>query len=257
MRSVLVINDFTPKADHTLAYAAMLSGQLGVRLLIGHSTSAVPATSRRNPVVTVSDGQALLQENSDPAFRDEVHVISAADLAPERLHRTISSYDINLIVRGTGPGYLNHKIAASILHYSSCPVLLVPADSEMAVPKRILYLTDLRYCQFEILSYAGQLEGLLQGQSSIGHFGLAGLPPLTEQYAASLFQDIIREANPPVEFTFNYIRESTLKKVIDVFTEVMHVDLLAMAYNRFHFNEFMKLADYETAHPVPILVFPG
>ncbi|AMR25554.1 hypothetical protein A0257_22975 (plasmid) [Hymenobacter psoromatis] len=167
---LLVHTDFSPAADHALAYATRLAKPLGSRLVLLHvrrdsplNPDALPGDDGFAHLSTADTGVAL------GSFAHGRPVPVVAEVGHGRLLPTITEaaarHQPLLIVLGRPnhddlPDALNDSTALEILRHAPYPLLVVPpALARPAPPRRLLLAADGE--PFALGSYADPVRHLL------------------------------------------------------------------------------------------------
>lgn len=124
----------------------------------------------------------------------------------------------------------------------------------------MVYVTDLRFCRHEVVTFLTQLAKTIDGSVLIANMSEKGIPLMEENYAISVFEDAVLDSSNRGHVYFSNVRERNVSKAIDILVNEMNNDLLVMVNNKFHFNELLG-HDSPYAIPenirVPMLVFPS
>lgn len=142
-----------------------------------------------------------------------------------------------------------------VLSHISCPVMLLPEEMEVRQISRIVYLTDLRYCE-PILSHLFKFKN---SSVLLAHICQQGLPDLTPEYGKQLFCDTFGRYTDSSELFFSQIKETNVEDIVDTLINTMRADMLVCVHRRFHFQQLLgdNLPKRFPAHvTVPLLIFP-
>jgi len=279
MKTIIVINDGSPAAEHAAGVALGIAQKVNANLLVANVYQPAPV-KLRDYVLAGNEQEDGAEAPKSPGlisrlitmkdhladnFVPEISFVNAADFSLNNLVHFINNHDTWMMVKGANEviaqdaPYLSANIQ-SILNRVSCPLLLVPEKSQLQGIERIAYMADLRYCQIPVVNYLAQLARPYQSKIQIAHVSAKGLPDMGESYARSFFSDAICRKVSYDQLYFNNIREKDLNRVIDVLIHGMKTDLLVLINHQFHFEELMgryitnQLPGYIT---VPVLVFPS
>jgi hypothetical protein len=141
-----------------------------------------------------------------------------------------------------------------------CPLLLVPQKYKLKELERIVYMTDLRYCQLPVVKCLANIARPSNAKLQIAHISIQGLPDMEENYARSFFSEVIGAVINYDQLFFNNIKEKDMQKVVDVMIHGLNTDLLVLINHQFHFEQI--IGRYITGQLpenviVPLLIFPG
>lgn len=265
MADILLINDGSQQSFHTAEYALMLAKSLRHNILVAN---IIPAYQP----VKVSIGAGVdFTEAQEESLSDKLNLISnlydgfhptirnfdVAELTEKEFIAFINQQQLFLVMLASGqqaPGF-NLQAAFSRVY---CPLLVLPSVIEIKPIERIMYLTDLRFCQVPVLNYLSKLSD--GGSINIAHICADGLPELDARYAEDIFG---RSVSPNVKGStlyFSHIREKNISKAVDTMIHGMHADLLVCQNRWFHFKQMFGdylPVDVPEHISVPVLVFPS
>lgn len=275
MKTILVISDHTPEAEHAAAFALMLAQSIQANILLA-DTINVAQLSKEEPVMAM-DGETQAEENPK-SVKDRlesqinhnlgyVPVIEEIDISEfdaTKLAETINKNQISLIVKGM-PDTLQQKTGnlklniQAVLNKVLCPLLLIPKSWSLKNFERIVYISDLRYCRIQVLQYLAKLALPNDADISIAHLSAKGLTDIIDTYARSIFNNEIVPLVRYNNLSLHNIREKNLDKAVDVIINGMHTDLLTIVNRRFHFEKILGDQIGQVLPPeitIPVLVFP-
>jgi len=274
MKTILVISDNTPAAEHAARFALLIAQTVKTNILIanicieisqpGHKILAgngSEETSIKEPVSPIMERLELINSNQE-GFRPLFSEINISDHDEQQLIEFITQDHIWMIVKGMCTDQIGGKPGLNlntILNRVQCPLLLVPESWEIKSLERVVYMADLRYCRIRIVRFLAELAKGFRADLSIAHFSAKGLPNLGDEYALSLFGEEVCAHVDYDQLFFNNIKEKDLNITLDVLIDGLHNDLLTIVNHRFHFEEIFgryiteNLPLYIT---VPLLIFP-
>lgn len=272
MKTILVISDQSPAAEHAAIFAHQLAGRVQADLVIA-STIPVKQATIKQAVLAGCNGEEAEQrlfpplKPSNTGTEDYTPRISELDISAcplDDLVALINREGYFLLVEGMStvpskdlsPQTINIQ---SVINRVRCPLLLVPEGWNVRLPERITYLADLRYCRVQVLRYLNELGSALPAPLTIAHLAAAGLTEVADSYATQLFNQEVLPHTPRVETSLSHIRERDLHQAIDVLIHGLHQDLLVFVNHRYHFEEIFgrKIGPALPADlTVPVLIFP-
>ncbi|MFB9843028.1 hypothetical protein [Mucilaginibacter ginsenosidivorans] len=277
MKNLLLFNDFSSEAEHAAELALLLAGKTNVNLYVWNTIEyeAVPAaqpvmasTNENIPEVHADKNNWLEKLESklnwETGLRPVVHFIEGIDYLTDNVLSVVKKCDAGLLVRGIAEdnekkGYIEANILKSATK-SGCPVLLIPRDFSYKMFEKMVYVTDLRFCRHEVVTFLTQLAKIIDGSVLIANISEKGIPLMEENYAISVFEDAVLDASNRDHVYFSNIKERNVAKAIDILINEMNNELLVMVNNKFHFNELLG-HDSPYAIPenirIPMLIFPS
>lgn len=159
---ILVLTDFCPAGQQALHYAVLLAQQLHLELIVLH-TFKIPANS--NPEIWAKM-RRLREENAQLEFRKIKHKYEAYSYrhsekplrirteasqssVGESICRAAKKYCPLMLVTGSDneqqlSSLLSGKKTRRLIESTQLPLLIVPLDAAPAVPRTIVYATDLK-----------------------------------------------------------------------------------------------------------------
>ena len=273
MKTILVVSDRSPAAEHAAGFAFIIAQKMEANILLACTVKAK----------VLSDKKVLAGHNHDkpaavPAFGGKapglnshatgfIPVVSEIDIAgfdAIKLAEIIIRDEVWMMVKGVP----NAPVAAldeqalnihSVLNRVGCPLLLIPQNWTIKNLEYLLYMADLRYCRIEVLRYLAKLAGAFDASLSVAHISAKGLTNIVDTYADKIFNE---EICPKVNYDklfFNNTKEKDLHKAVDVIINGMHNDLLILVNHRYHFEEVIGryIGPVLPAEmTIPILIFP-
>lgn len=155
----LVPTDFSKNADHAIEYAAVVAQGLSASLMLIHVN--MPPVTRGNiayalfteEVARVTN-EAMVKLNEISSRISEQHNVSCKTLVrmgnpAEEIIDEAKTNIADLIIMGTtGASGINKFLfgsnTVSVIERATCPVLAVPCDAPIAIPRKIVFATDYR-----------------------------------------------------------------------------------------------------------------
>jgi hypothetical protein len=277
MKNLLLFNDFSSEAEHAAELALLLAGKANSNLYVWNTIEyetipeaklAVAGANGEMPEIH-SDKNTWIERlesrlNWETGLRPAVHFIEGIDYVSDNVLSVVKKFDVGLLLRGTS-GDARHSayIEANILKSatkSGCPVLLIPKHFPYKMFEKIVYPTDLRFCRRDVVAFISQLAQQLSSSMLIANISEKGLPYMEDNYARSVFNDVVAHSAHLDEVYFSNVKERDVSKALDILVNGMNNDLLVMVNNKFHFNELMG-HDSPYVIPeninVPLLIFPS
>lgn len=273
MRTILLFNDNSPEAENAAEFALDIAQKMKADILILNLCDDVLVENKQ----TVTAGEQLSAENSDSfnlvkqlstittdgTFRPVVNDMNGSDFTEKDICELVIGKNIWLMVRGIETNATHRSLSninvQAVLNRVACPLLLVPGNYKKRGFENITYAVDMRYCRTAVLKFLAEFAREYSANLVVEHFSAKGLPPLSDDYAATLFESEITNKIFYDKTYFNNIKERNLEIAVDVMINSLHADLLALVNHRFHFEELFGQCINETLPehiPVPVIVFP-
>lgn len=275
MKTILVIDDHSPEAGHSAAFALVIAQAVYADVLIADTVAANRVNSGE-PVLAGRAGEpdetmpfsrgTQLLDRVDPAgaYLPEITELNISDYAIDELIAMINRNEIWMLAAGM-PGTRRGAAEGlkpdmqSVLNRVRCPLLLIPQNWELKKPQRMVYLADLRYCRQNVLTYLSALAAPFDAGISITHLPAKGLTDIADSYATEIFKKDVLPHAFYEKVTLNNTRERDLHRAVDVMINGMHNDLMVLVNHRYHFEELIGRrigATLPADITIPVLIFP-
>ncbi|MBB6107706.1 hypothetical protein SAMN05421821_101378 [Mucilaginibacter lappiensis] len=266
MNEILLINDQSSGAVHTASFALDLAQRLNKNIVLANIVYQPKRLqfASAGGFEPANHDESLLQHLNElshykEGFRPIVELLDAADFTERDLINYINQRNIFMVIQPATKDTSRINIQ-SILNRILCPLLLIPDTFPVKALKRIMYLTDLRYCQVPIVNYLKKFTKEASASILIAHICAAGLPDLDKAYANDLFTNGISTRVQTNSMFFSHIKERDMPATVDTMVHGMQADLLVCQNNGYHFNQLLggRCLPFLPDHViVPLLVFPS
>lgn len=150
---ILVPTDFSENARHALHYAALLANSVNGEILLYHFVP-IPVYSSDAPIVLPSEDElkkesvagleklAAELRSTFPNIKITTEARASINFPEDAIINEETSCASDLVVMGTkGRGAVASKLlgsnTATVIEYSCCPVIAIPADAPVRLPQRI------------------------------------------------------------------------------------------------------------------------
>lgn len=263
MNELLIITDHADPT-HVNEFAYQFALQHGKDITIAQLQKTVHATSRQ--LVTINkhlhyrqfsapfDGfEDALEDTSSDIYMPRVTRIDASNFTESEMVAHIRKQEYSLVINAAKSSRLDLQL---VLNQINCPLMLLPERPERNEVKRMVYLTDLRYCQSPVISNLSQLNDV---NLLVAHICMQGLPDLVPSYGNQLFNDAFGKYKNRCNLLFTQVKEANMAKVIDTLINTMKADMLVCMSRQFHFGQLFgnalpkRLPENIT---VPVLIYP-
>jgi len=282
MKTILLLTDFTSKADHAAHYALRLARALKVNLMLCNvypeTTVAVASNgiwAQSNDVFEQGSADRLakladqlnkqLDRLPDDAFRPAIEQYSTVGPLVMAVNNIVARRQIFFAVIASHHtsdflDFLNDNHANEIIDGANCPILVLPYQVPFAGFAKIAFATDLAGNNNDILHCLYHVANHFDAELLIAHIGVEKLGNVTEEYTINRFMP--KEVALPDRSKVKYklIQNHNIVNGIDWLAEYTDVDLLVLVHRRRHLlgklfgnSVTKKLADHLTK---PMLVFP-
>ncbi|TDG36484.1 hypothetical protein EZJ43_08170 [Pedobacter changchengzhani] len=276
MKTILIINDQTPEAEHAAAFALVFAQKTEANIILathsnangdliddewGRSTNSETILA---PVHSVLMKKLLARKKSYIGFSPLIQEIEVRD-EQESLVFLTTNKGIYMVVKGIEEfiphALINVKLCISaLLNKLQVPLLLIPSSWSEIGFKRLVYLTDLRFCGIQNVRFLAELAGKWKASLVIAHSKVSGLPEIEVEEAEHIFSDAISLNIKYGNLFLNILEQDNSENVLEVMVSQMHAELLVLVNQHFHFHTLTKQYFKDgTAifKPVPLLIFPA
>ncbi len=286
MKTILVLTDFSIRAEHATFYALKLAQKVKANLLLCNvfdiadtrPESAIapwPAGNFENFEENSNNNMAeltcrlniqLKNRTAVGEFMPEIKHCSRPGPLSEAIIEMTSRHHIQMAVISTHSAdglstFLLGDHANEIIENAQCPVLIVPYQLPFSGFKKIAFATDLTHSGADILHSLYGLSKYFDSEILITHV-------TAERSASTEERDIINgffdsrpaDVNYPKMY-YRAIRNKSIAAGLSLLAEQSDIDLLVLVHRKR--NLFQKLFEGSVTHKLadhlskPMLVFPG
>lgn len=273
MKTILVLTDFTRKAENAARFAVQIAATLNAKV---HLYTAFPA-----PQVFPSDAgvypffedysedtkihDAKLQELAEKlkaSWIREDHPVITVSSHPGSIAGNINEMKPWLIVMGgkSEASALSHFLFGSnsseVMDKATCPVLIVPENADPKELKKIVFATDLQPSEKDSLSFLEEFGRFWDSKITVLHVSDKKLPEDLWGDRYDYYKNIISGGNPSISYTD--VRGDDIAGAINKYATHQHADLVAIAHQKrsfisqlLHKSIGKNLLNY---HKTPVLI---
>jgi len=275
MRTIIIFNDNSPEAENAAEFALDIAQKVRADLLVlnlcklTENKLVQKQTATKGYSSDIDYPEAgfidhLYSLNISDDFKPVIGSVDASEFTVKDISTLLISKNIWLMVKGIQTVHITHDTLTNIdiqavLNRVACPLLIVPDKYKERNFKNIAYTMDMRYCRIYVVKFLAEFAKAFQAKLAIEHLSAKGLPPLEDNYAASLFDSLIADKLKYEKLYFNNIKERDLNVAIDLMVNSLHADLLVLVNHRFHFEEIFGQGIKDILPDqisVPVMIFP-
>lgn len=277
MKSILIVNDHSSESEHAAVFALVLAQRIGANIILANmpelklSAAATYGWTETPPEEDVSGTvhselmrNLLERKMIHPGFKPVIREMNFS-AQKEDLFTLTSENEILMVIKGLDEflphALLNVNLAINnLLNKLHVPLLIVPSSWSENELKRMVYLTDLRFCCIGTLKFLANLAACWDANLVIAHSSASGLPQMELNQAKEVFNEEISLNVGYRKLFLNMLDQGKSVDTIEVVVNEMQADLLILVNQHFHFNSLTeqyfkdKCALYT---PVPLLIFPS
>ncbi|RLJ72540.1 adenine nucleotide alpha hydrolase family protein [Pedobacter alluvionis] len=276
MKSIIIINDQSPESEHAAVFALVLAQRLGVNLILANLPALKLTTEEYGWTETLQEVRDAVAVDSKlmknllkrkllhPGFKPLIQELSFSCENGD-LYRLAGENEILMVIKGLDEflphALLNVNLAINnLLHKIHVPLLIVPSSWSENELKRLVYLTDLRFCGLGTVKFLANLATCWDANLVIAHSSASGLPLMETSQAEEVFNQEVSLNVGYNKLFLNILDQGESMDTLEVVVSEMKADLLVLVDQHFHFN-FLTQQYFKDKcslyNPVPILIFPS
>lgn len=282
MKTILILTDFSPNADHAARSAAKIAGELGADILIyntyydhlllpgypGGPWVAEEFVFLRDESNTklsnlAEELKAITGMKTAQDFKPQISYECGEGLLSKNLKAILQENKVELIVIGNSTdSTMDHLVFGSdtleVIDHSSCPVLIIPPKAEMNHLEKVTLATAVELADIYAINYLVGLGEKLGFALEIVH--VSDADEMENPEDEQTVQQCIKELKGKM-ITYKQIRGKDVVKRLNRFCKTDESDMLALVHNPrgFIFDRFItsKTEEALTKQHIPLLIFPS
>jgi len=277
MKKILVPTDFSEAASQAVEFASLISQSWSAELtLLSVYTPAVSRYNMVSPLLVDEVAQAIAERNEK---LQQIANIIAQEYPGVTCHTEVGigetvegilaasrSAMSDLIIMGTQGASNIEKVllgsnAAEVIEKADCPVLVVPGNTEIRLPKKIVFATDYAHSDIEGARMVASMAQVFEAIITFIHITKNEEVLEAEKEIIDQFTDEVKEATGYKNITSKILSDNSVFMGLDSIVEHAgaDADLIALSTRRRSLFEKIynpsltkKLAQY--TH-IPLLAF--
>jgi len=275
MKKILVPTDFSEAASQAVEFASVIAQSWPAELtLLSVYTPAVSRYNMVSPLLVDEMAQAIAERNEK---LQQITNVIAQEYPGVTCHtevgigetvegildasRTVMS---DLIIMGTQGASSMEKVllgsnAADVIEKADCPVLVVPGNTEIRLPKKIVFATDYAHSDIEGARMVASMAQVFDATITFIHITKNEEVLEAEKNVIDQFTDEVKEATGYKNITSKILSDNSVFMGLESIVEHADADLIALSTRRRSLFEKIynpsltkKLAQY--TH-IPLLAF--
>jgi nucleotide-binding universal stress UspA family protein len=282
MKTILVLTDFSIRADHAATYATQLAIHIHADILLCAAIETPVSFTDGNGLSWPTPQQIILKKEYDHdlrelggrlkkladmdngPFKPVIKQVSQFGQLADVAGRLIAGHKIHLVVMGSHRSNLLARILMSnhthsIIDALNCPVLILPEVCKFSKIKSIAYATDLTFSNGKVIRYLADIAKWFDAGISVNH--VTSLPATSPQHelAERLFSSERAATTYPHVHYHNIIKDGTKEGLLAMINYI-DADILTLVHKQydffqglFHSSISKQLADNAL---VPVLILP-
>ncbi|MBT2562989.1 hypothetical protein J7E50_22430 [Pedobacter sp. ISL-68] len=276
MKSIIIINDHSPESEHAAIFALVLAQRLEVNIILANLpvlnlttdeygwTEMLPEISNTVAIDSRLMKNLLERKMLHPGFKPVIQELSFSFEMGD-LYRLANENEILMVIKGLDEflpqALLNVNLAINnLLHKIQVPLMIIPSSWSENELKRMVYLTDLRFCGLRTVKFLAGLATCWDANLVIAHASASGLPLMETDQAEEVFNDEVSLNIGYKKLFLNMLNQGEPDNTLKVMVSEMKADLLVLVDQHFHFNLLTQQYFKDNCalyNPVPILIFPS
>ena len=245
MKTILVATDFHNNSESATRMAVALTKQFDAELTVLHAYHLFPYYTDMYPTLAEQQFDQLKAEAQTAMLEwctshlpaDEVmyNPLHLPGLASDVIIEQTKKLQPELLVMGTRKTWLIDKVifgsvAGTVMADVTCPVLVVPENTEATPLKKLLYATDFHDSDLDCIRQLVDLAKPSEASLTVLHIVNDQDPD--QEFDTSYFDDFQKEVEEAVNYPhirFELVHAENLVESLNTYTQVAEIDLLAMA----------------------------
>ncbi len=251
---ILIPTDFSKNATHAIKYASAMAKALGAEIKL--LCVCAPPLSRNDVAYELVEAEMASAEDAAHKELSKLshEILDDVGISFEKEVRTgstayeiinaASESKIDLIVMGTkgatGIGRLLFgSNTAKVIEATPCPVLAVPADAAIALPKKIVFATNFYDSDIQTLKELSTLVNKLNAELILLHVSKEKVK--SERDTIEAYSKTVALETGHQEPFYYVMQHDDAQEGINLFIDSVAADLIALSTRKR--NEFEKLFD--------------
>lgn len=286
MKTIVVLTDFSLRADHAAFYALKLAQKVKADLLLCNVYDITEDSEELDMAMWPAGNYETFEENSrndladltarlnkqldlkttDAEFRPDVKCCSKPGPLADAVIELTARNNVQMAVISMHSGnvlstFLLGDHANEIIENAKCPVLIVPYQVPFTSYKKISFTTDLIHNSTDILHSLSDFSKYFDSEILITHVTAERAACMEERDIINGFFEAQAVEEKYPKMYYRAIKNKSVAAGLNLLAEQSDIDLLVLVHhNR---NLFQKLFDGSVTHKLadhlskPMLVFPG
>jgi nucleotide-binding universal stress UspA family protein len=286
MKTILVLTDFSIRADHAAHYAVKLAQKIKANVLLCN-VFLIPSSSPMASQIAwpMENFETLEQDSADDLseivsrlntrlnietlthdeFKPKIDFCSKTGLVADTINDIAKENQVVMVVIGTHAhhglsSFLSGDHARDIIEKAHCPVLLVPDQVAFKGFKKFAFATDLTQTDIDVLHSLSGLAKHFEAKIMLTHIADESEQNNQGEPRVKIFLGLVSSKINYPNIYYRAVKGKTTPTGLDWLTTHVDFDLLVMVHRKKGFFESLlggsitqKMADHLTK---PLLVFP-
>ena len=284
MKTILLLTDFSKKADHAADIALEIAVQAEARILL-YNAFLVPEIVPIAGAAMWHDANAgLIEEDSSvrlkklalrlkaklddmrSSFKPSIAYLNETGTVADNIAKVVEKKDVWMVVMGTKgdngiSNFLFGSNAFSAIDRANCPVLLIPEKAEFNSVKKIALATDLQISNIKGAEFLAEFAEDFNAEIVIAHVNTEGEIDDGNHQDAKQFVKQLMSTLHHVNSSYQDIQGEEVERRLEEFSLNEQVDILTVIHRRY--NLLQRIFHSSTTKmlirhsKVPLLVLPA
>lgn len=283
MKTILVLTDFSIRAQYAAEYAMQIAFKLRANLLLFHAMEIIEGASMEDQVAwpiadhieLKKEGLAELKEVAikleklfpveEPAtYKPTITCINDFGKLSAIVARIIKEKAVDLIIMGSHKSngldrFFFGSHTHDVLDNVSCPVLLVPENLKFKGLKTMSYATDLTFSDLKVIHYLLAIAKPFNAIILVNHISPYGHRGINADNATQHSVNEVLDIDHPNVFYASVKGDNIPKRLLEL-SSSGNTDVMALVHKRYGFfeNLFHSSVSKQMANSVkiPLLILP-
>ena len=283
MKTILLLTDFSKKADHAADMALSLALKSQSNLLLYNSILVPEILPLAETVAWNGDTFSVIEEDSTnrlkklaerlenkvdvsgSSFKPSITFLSQMGTIADTISAVVEKHSIWMAIMGTKgdngvSNFLFGSNAYAAIDKAHCPVLLVPETAPIKRIEKIALATDLKLADSARVDFLTEIAAIYNADIVITHVSSHDTPTDRELIKSmGLINQLVSRLNKTP--SFHDIKGADVETRLEEFSMHENVDILAVIHRKhnlleriFHSSTTKVLISHSK---VPLLVLPG
>jgi nucleotide-binding universal stress UspA family protein len=247
MKTIVVLTDFSKKAENAAVYALKLAEKIYANIILFHSFEKFQSINMPESGswvfeeyhITTNECLAELKKLEDHlathhepgAFQPQISLYNEMgyDLG-STVQQLIKDKNIDLIIMGTrGDDVISHFFNGSdtnsVLEHATCPVLFIPEKGSFDHLKTIVFANDLKKDYTKAVSSLIEIARMNHSQIIMTHFG-------EFEKNHHHYLNLIKDKCEYADITFRQLPGQNIREQLIEFASTVKADLIVMIHHQ-------------------------
>jgi nucleotide-binding universal stress UspA family protein len=273
MKTVLVLTDFSKKAEHAAEMAIKIAVAANAKVQLHstfHAPQVFPSDAGATPFFedytaeeeAANDKLKELEERLKEKFGNETLPRITCTSAPGNLADTVENLGPWLMVMGgkSRVSALSEFVFGSntsaVMDRASCPVLIVPEKAQLDLFKKIVFASALSPAEKGAMSFVEEFKSILNAQITVLHVNDKQTEEENPDEQSIYYNSVVSVNQPAVQYTD--VRGADIAEAINDYARHEAIDLIAIAHAKpsffgqlFHKSVGKNMVNYQD---LPVLI---